>query len=225
MTVGTQNVSNDLLKIIKNIEVKHNLIKRLFDIYFSLTIIILLSPLFITIALAIFLSSPGPIIYGHKRIGRGGVIFKCLKFRTMYIDADVKLKSLIESDQQIKEEWLKNRKLKIDPRIIKIGNFLRKTSLDELPQFFNVLKGDLSVVGPRPVMDDEIVSYFGVKAAKILKVRPGITGLWQTSGRSNINYEKRIALDEQYVDEHNLWLDMKLIAKTVPCVLFSKGAY
>ncbi len=225
MTVDTQNISKDLFNIIKNIEIKHNLIKRLFDIYFSLALIVLLSPLFITIALAIFLTSPGPIIYGHKRIGRGGVIFKCLKFRTMYIDADVKLKSLLESDQHIKEEWLKNRKLKNDPRVIKIGNFLRKTSLDELPQFFNVLKGDLSVVGPRPVMDDEILSFFGAKASKILKVRPGITGLWQTSGRSNIDYEKRIALDEQYVDEHNLWLDIKLIVKTVPCVLFSKGAY
>jgi exopolysaccharide production protein ExoY len=225
LTVDTQNISKDLFNIIKNIEIKHNLIKRLFDIYFSLALIVLLSPLFITIALAIFLTSPGPIIYGHKRIGRGGVIFKCLKFRTMYIDADVKLKSLLESDQHIKEEWLKNRKLKNDPRVIKIGNFLRKTSLDELPQFFNVLKGDLSVVGPRPVMDDEILSFFGAKASKILKVRPGITGLWQTSGRSNIDYEKRIALDEQYVDEHNLWLDIKLIVKTVPCVLFSKGAY
>jgi exopolysaccharide production protein ExoY len=224
----TANIQDDVEKTYTNfgsITIRHNLTKRLFDICFSIGFLLLTLPLFILLSSFIFLTSPGPIFYGHKRIGRGGKVFKCLKFRTMYIDADIRLKNILESNPDMKKEWDKSRKLKSDPRILKFGGFLRKSSLDELPQFINVLKGDLSVVGPRPVMDDEMKQYFGSKAAKILQIRPGITGIWQTSGRSNTNYETRIALDEQYVDKQNILLDIKLILKTIPCILFSKGAY
>jgi undecaprenyl-phosphate galactose phosphotransferase len=225
MTANTQDTSRELIKIFDQIKIKHNYSKRIFDILFASFAILFLSPIYLCITLLIITTSPGPVIYKHKRIGRGGKVFKCLKFRTMFIDADQRLKTLLENNEEAKRQWLKNRKLKNDPRIIKLGNFLRRTSLDELPQFFNVIIGDLSVVGPRPVMDDEIVQYFGIKASKILQIRPGITGIWQTSGRSNTRYETRIKLDEEYVDTHNLWLDIKIITKTIPCVLFSKDAF
>jgi undecaprenyl-phosphate galactose phosphotransferase len=175
--------------------------------------------------LAIRLTSKGKAIYSHERIGRGGKPFNCYKFRTMYRNADQRLQEILESDPQLREEWQKSFKLKNDPRITPIGKILRKTSFDELPQFWNVLKGDLSIVGPRPVVKEEINQYFGVKAYKILSVRPGITGLWQVSGRSDTSYETRIHLDEKYVDNHSLLLDLKLVLKTIPCMVRSKGAY
>jgi undecaprenyl-phosphate galactose phosphotransferase len=144
----------------------------------------------------------------------------------MYVDADQRLKDLLARDLHLRAEWGKNYKLKNDPRTTLLGAFLRKTSLDELPQFWNVLKGDLSVVGPRPVVREEITKYYHVKAYKILSIRPGLTGIWQVSGRSDIpSYEARIQMDEYYVDHHSFLLDMKLIAKTIPAMLFSKGAY
>lgn len=210
----------------KRFPIKHIPVKRVFDIIFSLSAIVIFFPFFFLIALLIFCSSPGKIIYTHTRIGRGGKPFKCYKFRSMYLNADKKLQEILETDPQLKEEWEKNFKLKNDPRILPIGQLLRKTSLDELPQFWNVLKGDLSVVGPRPVVKEEIEKFFGNKASKILSVRPGLTGPWQVSGRSNINcYNKRIELDEFYIDNQSFWLDVKLVAKTIPVMLLSKGAY
>lgn len=205
--------------------VKHNAGKRLFDIVFSILILILSLPLMAFIALAVRFSSKGKIIYAHERIGRGGRPFRCLKFRTMYADADIRLKEILENCPKLRKEWDQNHKLKVDPRVTPIGKFLRKTSLDEFPQFWNVLKGDLSVVGPRAVVHYEITKHFGPKAARILTIRPGLTGLWQISGRSNVSYAHRIKMDEQYVDEHSLYLDIKIIAKTIPSVFFSKGAY
>jgi exopolysaccharide production protein ExoY len=209
----------------KPFKVKHIPIKRTFDILFSLLILVFLLPFFLIMLLAIRLTSKGKAIYSHERIGRGGKPFNCYKFRTMYRNADQRLQEILESDPQLREEWQKSFKLKNDPRITPIGKILRKTSFDELPQFWNVLKGDLSIVGPRPVVKEEINQYFGVKAYKILSVRPGITGLWQVSGRSDTSYETRIHLDEKYVDNHSLLLDLKLVLKTIPCMVRSKGAY
>ncbi len=206
-------------------QIKHRAIKRIFDMSFSLAILTLLSPVFLLIALAIKLSSKGPIVYGHKRIGRGGKIFNCYKFRTMYPDADVRLKEILKTSPELQAEWERSYKLKNDPRVTPIGSFLRKTSLDEFPQFWNVLKGDLSVVGPRPVIKDEIVKYYGVKAGKVLSIRPGLTGLWQVSGRSDTSYARRILLDEEYINNQSLALDIKLVLKTIPAMLSSKGAY
>lgn len=206
-------------------EIKHIPTKRLLDIFFSLTLLILGFPLLLCIVFAIRLTSPGHVVYAQERVGRGGKTFKCYKFRTMFADSDRKLKTLLESDPLLRAEWDKYYKLKNDPRITPIGAFLRKTSLDELPQFWNVLKGDLSVVGPRPVVRGEMTKYFGNKAAKIFSIRPGLTGLWQISGRSDLSYMARIKLDEHYVDNHSFLLDLQIIMKTVPAMFSSRGAY
>lgn len=208
-----------------NCEVKHIPIKRAFDILFSLSALILGFPVFFILALAIRLSSRGKIIYSHERIGRGGKKFKCYKFRTMRKDADVRLKTLLEQNPELRREWEETRKLKNDPRVTYVGRFLRKTSLDELPQFWNVLIGDLSVVGPRPVVQAELTKYYGMKSNKILSVRPGLTCLWQVSGRSDATYESRVRLDEEYVERQSMSLDVKLILKTIPAMIFTKGAY
>lgn len=206
-------------------KIKHRAIKRIFDIVFSLSILVLFLPVFVVIGLIVALSSKGPIVYAHSRIGRGGKKFGCYKFRSMYFDADKRLQELLKNNPDLKNEWEKNFKLKNDPRITPIGSFLRKTSLDEFPQFWNVLKGDLSVVGPRPVIQDEIVKYYGDKAAKVLSIRPGLTGLWQVSGRSNTSYDVRVLLDEEYINKQSLALDIKLVLKTIPAMLTSRGAY
>jgi len=206
-------------------KIKHIPIKRFFDIVFSLCCLVFGSPVFLMIALVIFATSPGKVIYWQERIGRGGKPFRCYKFRSMYPDADRRLKELLATNPELKEEWAKNFKLKNDPRVTPFGLFLRKTSLDELPQFWNVLKGDLSVVGPRPVVKDEVEKFYCVKAYKILSIRPGLTGPWQVSGRSDHSYQKRIELDEYYIDNQSFLLDLKLIGKTLPAMLFFKGAY
>lgn len=207
------------------VEIKHKPLKRVFDVVFTLFVLTAGLPIFLLIGLAVKCSSRGPIFYSHQRIGRGGKPFACYKFRTMYSDADQRLKELLESDPALKKEWDENCKLKNDPRVTPIGAFLRKSSLDELPQFWNVLKGDLSVVGPRPVVEQEVTKHFGEKASVILSIRPGLTGLWQVSGRSDMAYAMRIQLDELYVNTQSLLLDLKLIIKTIPAMLFSRGAY
>jgi undecaprenyl-phosphate galactose phosphotransferase len=206
-------------------KIKHKPMKRLFDIGFSFLVLIVGLPFYILISLIIFVSSPGPIFYVQPRVGRKGKIIKCFKFRTMCINAEEKLKKILESDAALKEEYNKFRKLKNDPRVFSFGKFLRKTSLDELPQFFNVLLGDLSVVGPRPAMPSEVERFFKNRAEKILSIRPGITGIWQTSGRNNLSFEDRVKLDEIYVDSQSFKKDMELIIKTIPMLFFSKGAY
>jgi len=205
--------------------VNHNFFKRTFDILFSLLVLVITSPMLMLIALSIRFFSKGKIVYAHERVGRGGNSFRCLKFRTMYADADQRLIEILANNPEMRKEWEQNHKLKNDPRVTPIGKFLRKTSLDEFPQFFNVLRGDLSVVGPRPVVRSEIQNHIGSKASTILSVRPGITGLWQVSGRSDTSYATRIQLDEKYIQEQSLFLDLKLIFKTIPCMVWSKGAY
>jgi exopolysaccharide production protein ExoY len=205
-------------------KIRHHPLKRVFDFCFSLLSLILLSPLLIAIAIAIRCISRGNIIYAQPRLGRGGKIFICYKFRTMHLDAEEKLDSILSSNPRYKREWRHKQKLKNDPRIIPLGKWLRQTSLDELPQFWNVLKGDLSVVGPSPYMifQKQDLGYF---ADKILSVRPGITGLWQTSGRSRTTFQKRIALDLEYIDKSSFPYDLFLILKTIPLLLFSRNAY
>jgi exopolysaccharide production protein ExoY len=209
---------------LKNL-ILHRPLKRIFDISFSLVVLVLGAPLFLFIALFIRLNSSGKIVYSQERIGRGGKPFRCYKFRTMYADADERLSRLLKSSPKLKREWEATHKLKIDPRVTSVGLFLRKTSLDELPQFWNVLLGDLSVVGPRPVVQAEIIKHFREKAHVVLRVRPGLTGLWQVSGRSDTTYEKRISLDEKYIQEQTFLLDVKIILKTIPAMISAKGAY
>lgn len=199
--------------------------KRFFDIVFSILVLVLFSPLYLLIALAIRLTSKGAAIYSQERVGRGGQPFKCYKFRTMYSDADERLKALLAEDAELHREWEETRKLKHDPRVTPLGSFLRKTSLDELPQFWNVLIGDLSTVGPRPVVHSEVAECFGNKAYKILSIRPGLTGIWQVSGRNNLPYAERLLLDEKYVDSRTLLMDIKLIVRTIPCMIIPEGAY
>lgn len=208
-----------------SIQIRHIPWKRIFDLLFSLTVLLFAAPLFLSLYLAVRLTSKGPGVYSHERIGRGGIPFRCYKFRTMYADADARLEEILSRCPEKKAEWDANHKLKEDPRITKLGAFLRKTSLDELPQFWNVVKGDLSVVGPRPVVKKELLKHFGPKASKILSIRPGLTGIWQVSGRSNTCYQERIRLDEAYVDTHSFFGDLKLIFLTIPQMIFSKGAY
>ncbi|BAT71064.1 undecaprenyl-phosphate galactose phosphotransferase [Thermosulfidibacter takaii ABI70S6] len=200
--------------------------KRPFDIVFSFFAIIITTPIMILIALAIKLTDGGKIFYQHTRIGHKGKKFKVLKFRSMYIDADKKLKEILENDPKAREEWEKTFKLRNDPRITPIGKFLRKTSLDELPQFFNVLKGDMSVVGPRPVVEEELNKYYKDNAKYYLSVKPGITGYWQVEGRSDIeNYDERVKMDVWYVQNQSFLLDLKIILKTIWVMISGKGAY
>ncbi|HHX4090388.1 TPA: undecaprenyl-phosphate galactose phosphotransferase WbaP [Klebsiella aerogenes] len=197
--------------------------KRLFDIFGALSIIIVLSPLLIYISRKVK-KDGGPSIYGHERIGKGGKPFKCLKFRSMVINSKEVLEHLLNNDAAAKEEWDKTFKLKNDPRITKIGHFLRKTSLDELPQLFNVLKGEMSLVGPRPIITAELERY-NDEVDYYLLSKPGMTGLWQVSGRSDVDYETRVYLDAWYVKNWSMWNDIAILFKTVGVVLKKDGAY
>lgn len=206
-------------------EIKHDGLKRAFDILFSLFALLLTGPFLLLLGVLVTLTSSGHAIYGHRRVGRGGKAFRCYKFRTMYLDADKRLELLLASDPLLKEEWDKNHKLKNDPRVTPLGKFLRKTSLDEFPQFWNVLKGDLSIVGPRPVVYQELTKFYGEQASHVLSVRPGLTGPWQISGRSNVSYAERVRMDVDYVNNRNFLLDLTIIIKTIPAMLSSRGAY
>ena len=197
-------------------------IKRTFDIIFSLLVLILLSPLLLIIAILIKLDSEGPVIFRQVRVGKDGKLFVSYKFRTMYVDAEERLKEILENDPEARKEWETYWKLKNDPRVTRVGRWLRKTSLDELPQFFNVLKGDMSVVGPRPYIPSEL-KHIQEYAKIILSVRPGITGLWQVSGRNEVGYRVRMLLDTLYVVNWSFWLDMVIIFKTILVVLKGKG--
>lgn len=199
--------------------------KRIFDIFFSLLILIVASPFFFLCALIVKFSSPGSVFYAHPRVGCKGKSFDCLKFRTMYRDADAKLQPLLTSDPMLMTEWNTFFKLKEDPRITPIGKFLRKTSLDELPQIWNVFKGDMSIVGPRPLTQHEVTYYLKEKAQRILSLRPGLTTLWIIQGRNRLSLERRIELEEYYVANRSFWFDCKLIFRTVLLMVFPKGAY
>ena len=198
-------------------------LKRLFDIFGSLFIILILSPIIIYISQKVR-KDGGPAIYGHERIGKNGKPFKCLKFRSMVINSKEVLEDLLLNDASAKEEWEATFKLKNDPRITKIGAFLRRTSLDELPQLFNVLKGEMSLVGPRPIITAELARY-NEEVDYYLLSKPGMTGLWQVSGRSDVDYETRVYLDAWYVKNWSMWNDIAILFKTVTVVLRKDGAY
>jgi len=202
------------------------LIKRAGDIVFSLLVLSLGAPLFLVLAVLVKASSKGSVFYSQRRIGRGYKGFGCLKFRTMRKDADRVLAAVLAADPALKAEFERDFKLKNDPRITPIGTFLRRSSLDELPQFINVLKGQMSVVGPRPIVWDELERY-GRAMDEVLAVRPGLTGLWQVSGRNNLSYDTRVQLDLRYARRRTFWLDLRIILRTVGVILLpmDRGAY
>ncbi|MCE2706678.1 MAG: undecaprenyl-phosphate galactose phosphotransferase WbaP [Proteobacteria bacterium] len=213
-----------LLRLKNNLSRRINrVIKRACDIVLSICGLVLLSPVFMAFMLLI-LCSGNKVFFRHKRIGRAGKHFYCLKFQTMYANAAEILEKVLLTDKNAKEEWEKDFKLKHDPRVTKIGDFLRKTSLDEIPQLWNVLKGDMSLIGPRPIIDAEIEKYNDDFYYYKL-VRPGVTGLWQISGRNDVDYQNRVRLDVWYVKNWSLWYDFVIILRTVVVVLARKGAY
>jgi len=213
------------------LEVKNNLarpvniaMKKIFDLIVSFFLLVILAAPMLFIAALIRINSKGAAIFSQDRIGRKGRTFRCYKFRTMFSDAGESFDALLEKNPEAQDEWNNHRKLRNDPRVTTIGRFLRKTSLDELPQIFNVLKGDMSLVGPRPVTRMEIDTYYREQAKLCFGVPPGVTGLWQVSGRSNTKYGNRIALDSWYVRNWNLWLDIVILLKTFRVVLKREGA-
>jgi lipopolysaccharide/colanic/teichoic acid biosynthesis glycosyltransferase len=201
----------------------YELAKRGLDIVGAITALVIFSPLFLVIV-GFARASGGSALFRHRRVGQGGKVFECLKFRTMVPNAEEVLQNLLDSDREIKEEWLRYHKLRNDPRVTLIGRFLRKTSLDELPQLWNVLRGEMSLVGPRPIVPDELRRY-GHKVETFLSARPGITGLWQISGRNDTDYRRRVALDICYVKSRCLVLDLVILLKTLPAVFARSGAY
>lgn len=202
----------------------NQMLKRLFDIVATICGGLLISPILLAIAFWVYHDSPGPVIFKHRRVGRNGKEFNCYKFRSMCVNSKEVLEHLLATDLEAKAEWDKEFKLKNDLRITKSGAFLRKTSLDELPQLWNVLKGEMSLVGPRPIVKREIPRY-GVYFKEYSMVRPGITGIWQTSGRNDVDYPERVQMDNWYVHNWNLWLDLVLLWRTGRAVLNCAGAY
>ena len=200
--------------------------KRLFDLASVVVILGLFWWAIVIVAIAVRLTSGSPVIFGHKRIGRDGREFNCYKFRSMVPDADEVLAHLLANDAQAREEWARDFKLKDDPRITRVGRFIRKTSLDEFPQLWNVLMNDMSVVGPRPVVRKELDTYYlGSNRAHYLSVKPGLTGLWQVSGRNDMEYSERVELDRVYVSSWGLWSDFMIVMRTVGVIFRRKGAY
>ena len=197
---------------------------RMMDVFIALVGIILFAPLLAVIAIVMQLTSPGPLLFVQQRVGRKGVMFPCLKIRSMHVNAGEMLARLLEEDPAAREEWAKDFKLRADPRITPTGGILRKTSLDELPQLFNVLVGHMSIVGPRPIVPAEIERY-GPHFSDYCSVRPGLTGLWQVSGRNDISYTERVQLDRRYAASKSLPLDVTIILRTVPAMLRARGCY
>ncbi len=233
---GVALLNTDLFHLFREeiflMNIKNNLksginrfIKRFFDISVCILSMPIILPIITIISIIIRLESPGSAIYTHERVGKNGKIFKCYKFRTMHKDADKKLDMLLQNNEETRKEWLNNWKLKNDPRITRTGRFLRKTSLDELPQVWNVLRGEMSIVGPRPVTREEIDEYYKDAAKLCFSVLPGITGLWQVSGRTNTGYDYRVKLDGWYIMNWSLWLDIVILFKTIKVVLKAEGAY
>ena len=198
-------------------------LKRGFDVFGALALTVVFSPLIVVILASMIRNSASPI-FRHKRVGLNGEQFECLKFRTMVPDAEQVLKALLKSDPELRDEWNRTHKLSNDPRVTKMGRFLRKTSLDELPQLWNVLRGEMSLVGPRPVTREELLRY-GRNMVLYMMVKPGITGLWQVSGRSETEYRRRVAIDVCYVRNQSFLLDLWILAKTTLVVLGRRGAY
>ena len=216
-TTSLRTQSDVKTKISKKVYIK---IKRVIDVILASVALILLSPLFAIIAIAIKIDSKGPVFFAHKRIGKNGKIIKLYKFRSMVINAEELIKSFTPEQMR---EYKENYKLTNDPRITKVGKFLRKTSLDELPQLINIINGDLSIIGPRALVADELEKY-GVNKDKFLSVTPGLTGYWAANGRSNTTYEQRMEMELYYIDNLSLKMDIKVFFKTILSVLKKEGA-
>ncbi|KDB02474.1 hypothetical protein U879_17060 [Defluviimonas sp. 20V17] len=197
--------------------------KRVFDRLFAALLLVFFAPFLILVAVVLLVTEGRPILFGHTRVGRGGQPFRCLKFRTMVPDAEARLQRLLDSDPAARQEWAETHKLSQDPRVSCVGHFLRRTSLDELPQLFNVLRGEMSLVGPRPIVEDESI-YYGQHFADYLSVRPGLTGAWQVSGRSTTTYAQRVAIDVAYVRGRSFVGDLCVLFRTVRVVLLREGA-
>lgn len=198
--------------------------KRVLDLLIAIPALFFLSPVMLVVGLLIRLQDGGPVFFVQDRRGFGGSDFACMKFRTMRTDAQDVLGNLLATDPVMAAEWRAGQKLRQDPRITKIGQFLRKTSLDELPQLLNIIRGEMSVVGPRPIVEEEVRRY-GDRIESYDSVRPGVTGLWQISGRNDTTYEERIALDTEYAANVSVWGDIKILILSIPAILFSRGAY
>lgn len=199
-------------------------LKRALDVFGALVALVLLAPLFLMVAAIMKLSDPGPVFFAHSRIGHGGRSFLCLKFRTMVTDSPEVLARHLAASSAATDEWEATRKLRNDPRVTPLGEILRKTSLDELPQLLNILRGEMSFVGPRPVVLAEIERY-GASRDCYLCARPGLTGLWQVSGRNDVSYQARVGFDQQYAETWSLWNDFKIVLRTIPAVMKSEGVY
>jgi Undecaprenyl-phosphate galactose phosphotransferase WbaP len=213
------------------VEIKQNLLnpwaqrlKRALDLFGAVVGGFFICPLLLTIAVVIKLDSPGPVLFGHRRLGAKDEHFLCWKFRTMHADAERMLNECLQRHPDLQAEWEQNHKLRDDPRVTRIGRFLRKTSLDELPQLWNVLRGEMSLIGPRPIVDTEVSKY--EKDYELYRrIRPGMSGLWQVGGRSGIDYKVRVSMDSYYVRNWSVWLDIIILVRTVKTVLFGRGAY
>jgi Undecaprenyl-phosphate galactose phosphotransferase WbaP len=199
-------------------------VKRSFDLSLGLAIAALCLPLIALIAICVRFTSPGPVFFSHQRIGRGGRAFRAWKFRTMIADADAALERMLAEDPALRAEWRQSHKLKRDPRVTRVGALLRQSSLDELPQLWNVLWGEMSLVGPRPIVEAEVPEYRH-EYELYQRVRPGMTGMWQVSGRNDTSYAERVRLDAYYVRHWSVWLDLYILTATVRVVLLRSGAY
>jgi len=199
-------------------------IKRQLDLWVAFASLLLMAPLLVLISMVIVIGHGRPVIIAHMRVGRGGVTFPCLKFRSMVLDGEDRLRRYFESSPEARQEWETTRKLKSDPRVTCFGRVLRKSSLDELPQLVNVLRGEMSLVGPRPIVKEEMQLY-GVYSQDYLSVRPGMTGPWQVSGRNDMSYDTRIRMDAQYARTWSLAGDFTILLKTVWVVLRTRGSY
>jgi lipopolysaccharide/colanic/teichoic acid biosynthesis glycosyltransferase len=224
--VGEPGVTRKVQELIERQPRHSRVLKRTGDIVFSLAMLSLCSPLLVLLVLVVKITSRGPVFYVQQRVGRGYRQFGCIKFRTMRRDADRILSAVLAASPDLQEEFRNDFKLRNDPRITRLGRFLRRSSLDELPQFVNVLRGEMSVVGPRPIVSQELPRY-GKRMEEVLAVRPGLTGLWQVSGRNNLSYRKRVQLDLYYARYRSLKMDMRILLRTIRVVLDprDRGAY
>lgn len=222
---GLMEESMVLVKVQNNLARRYyRVMKRIFDLVVTLVGLVFILPIGLIIAAIIYITDPGPVLFAHKRVGQHGKEFPCYKFRSMIVNSQEYLGKYLAEHPEVREEWERDFKLKDDPRITKIGHFLRKTSLDELPQLINVLKGEMSLVGPRPIVQAEVEKY-GEYIQDFYLVPPGITGVWQVSGRSDTTYEERVQMDSWYVHNWSVWIDIVYLIRTVTVVLQRKGAY